>query len=75
MQVNVRNLVGWYSFEVNGLEYMLLLNGERMGFFTTGLGSDGSDGDYEPANIKQTVLFRWQGSLIPVQVRSRNIKL
>ena len=45
-----------------------MLNGERLGSLTSNVGSDGSDGDYNENNVKQTVLFRWQGTLVPVQV-------
>ena len=47
---------------------MLMLNGERLGSLTGNVGSDGSDDDFNENNVKQTVLFRWQGSLVPVQV-------
>ena len=47
---------------------MLMLNGERLGSLTSNVGSDGSDGDYNENNVKQTVLFRWQGTLVTVQV-------
>ncbi len=75
MQVAVRQLVGWYSFELNGLVFLLLLNGERTGALTTGVGSDGSDGQYDRNNIRQTVLYRWQGSLVPVQVSKPSFAL
>ena len=47
---------------------MLMLNGERVVSLTSNVGSDGSDGAYNENNVKQTVLFRWQGSLVSVQV-------
>ena len=46
-----------------------MLNSLREGPLTTFFDSDGSAGDYDAVDGSQTVLFRWQGSLVPVQVR------
>ncbi len=46
---------------------MVLLNDQRLGAFTTGVGGDGSDGRYSAQDVTQTVLYRWQGALVPVQ--------
>lgn len=57
----------WASFEVEGLTYLLLLSGHRVAPLATKVGSDGSDGAFDPRRVTTSVLFRWQGDLVPVQ--------
>ncbi|XP_069137444.1 adhesion G-protein coupled receptor V1-like isoform X2 [Argopecten irradians] len=57
----------WYSYTMNGTEYLLMLTNFRVGELTTMIGSNGSA---EPVNVDrlfQTTLFKWRGQLIPVQ--------
>ena len=48
--------------------YFVLLNDQRVGPLVTKVGSDGSAGEYDPNNVKHSVLYIWKGELVPVQV-------
>ena len=53
------------------MTYMLLLNSERVAPLTTDIGSTGEDVNSNieaGTNIESSMLCRWQGALVPVQV-------
>lgn len=67
LQLNAKKALSWHQFEHNGAVYVVLVNGERTGLLETPIGSNGeSDGTMASS---QSVLYRWQGMLAPVQVK------
>ena len=66
-QVESKKPLSWHHFEHNGAIYVVLLNEERTGLLATPVGSNG-ESVVAPSN-SQSVLYRWQGMLVPVQVR------
>ena len=67
LQLNAKKSLSWHHFEHNGAIYVVLLNEERTGLLETPIGSNG-ESEVALAS-SQSVLYRWQGMLVPVQVR------
>ena len=67
-QVNVRDMTKWSSYVVGGETYLVLLYEHQVGPITTPLESSGAGRPVALGNIAQTVLFRWQGAAVLVQV-------
>nr|XP_006812422.1 PREDICTED: G protein coupled receptor 98-like protein isoform X1 [Saccoglossus kowalevskii] len=61
-----RGIRSWHSFDIGMDQYLVLVNGGRMGVLTTVVGSDGSDSDNMTSNAN-SLLYKWQGEYIPVQ--------
>lgn len=59
----------WYSYDVSGFTYLIRLNVHFIGPLTTARGSSGSAHLHDSAtNGGPSVIYRWQGALIYVQV-------
>jgi len=60
---------GWYSYSVSGFTYLIKLNSHFTGPLTTVRGSSGSAHLRDnTTNGGPSVIYRWQGALIFVQV-------
>ena len=66
-QLKAKKPLSWHHFEHSGAIYVVLLNEERMGLLETPIGSNG-ESVVAPSD-SQSVMYRWQGMLAPVQVR------
>ena len=71
--MNTTNVGDWYSYIVNGTVYILMFKSSVVGELNSDLGSPGSAGAVDMTTLMYTTLFRWQGELIPVQVRDSYI--
>ena len=68
LQIVEKMCTSWYSFNVDGLTYLLLLNAAWTGVLTSSLGGRGEAPTDGHGQITPSVLYRWQGSLVQVQV-------
>ncbi len=67
-QIRSAHIGSWYSYVFEDVTYFVLLNDQRSDPLTTRIGSDGSAGEYDADDVTHSVLYRWQGTLVPVQV-------
>ena len=75
---NTQNITGvgvrsWHSFTSNGESFLLLISNARTDPLITGVNSDGSEGLPDSSNVMGSMLFRWQGVFIPVQVSASSV--
>ena len=58
----------WHSFTSNGHLYLVMISGSRSGPLTSRIGSDGSDGEPDMSVVRTSMIYRWHGVFVPVQV-------
>ena len=63
------HVVSWYSYTMDGMMYVVMLTKFCVGELTSAIGSDGSAETVTVDRLLQTTLFKWQGELIPLQVK------
>jgi hypothetical protein len=64
-----KKATSWHSMNVSGVAYGVLLNGHMTGVLTSALGSNGSVLTNATTSSNFTMIYRWQGVYMPVQVR------
>ena len=58
----------WHTFISTGHLYLVLVSGSRTGPLTTRIGSEGADGDIGTSVVRTSMIYRWHGVFVPVQV-------
>ena len=69
LQIKDKMCTSWYSFTVDGVTYVLLLNAAWTGVMISAVGSSGQAPADGHGQLTPSMLYRWQGTLMPVQVR------